>query len=94
MLLTAQASADTGVPEVGYGPLVADPAKRLALPRGFRYSIVARAGVTKLETGQPTPRNHDGTGAFARAAGGTVLVNNHEIREPFGTDLAVPTWAG
>jgi len=94
MLLTAQASADTGVPEVGYGPLVADPAKRLALPRGFRYSIVTRAGVTKLETGQPTPRNHDGTGAFARAAGGTVLVNNHEIREPFGTDLAVPHLGG
>ena len=94
MLLTAQASADTGVPEIGYGPLVADPAKRLALPRGFRYSIVTRAGVTKLETGQPTPRNHDGTGAFARAAGGTVLVNNHEIREPFGTDLAVPHLGG
>ena len=44
MLLTAPASADTGVPEIGYGPLVADPAKRLALPRGFRYSIVARRG--------------------------------------------------
>ena len=36
MLLTAQASADTGVPEVGYGPLVADPAKRLWRCRGLQ----------------------------------------------------------
>ena len=38
MLLTASASADSGA-GVGYGPLIADPARRLALPRGFRYSI-------------------------------------------------------
>ncbi|GAA4964053.1 PhoX family protein [Yinghuangia aomiensis] len=66
-------------PEFGYGPLVADPAGRLALPAGFSYQIVTQAGVTKLESGHPTPSNHDGTGAFNRHGGGTVLVNNHEL---------------
>jgi uncharacterized protein len=77
-------------PPAGYGPLVDDPEGRLALPEGFRYAVVTEAGVTGLETGEPTPRNHDGTGAFAAAGGGTVLVLNHEIREGAGTELAVP----
>jgi secreted PhoX family phosphatase len=77
-------------PPAGYGPLVDDPAGRLALPEGFSYAVVSEAGVTTLETGEPTPRNHDGTGAFAVAGGGTVLVLNHEIREGAGTNLAVP----
>ncbi|MBC8093207.1 MAG: DUF839 domain-containing protein, partial [Pseudonocardia sp.] len=64
---------------VGYGPLVADPAGRLALPQGFSYKIVTEAGVTTLESGEVTPGNHDGTGAFPTDDGGTVLVNNHEI---------------
>ena len=37
-LQATPASAAPGSP-LGYGPLVADPAKRLALPAGFRYSI-------------------------------------------------------
>jgi secreted PhoX family phosphatase len=74
----------------GYGPLVDDPEGRLALPEGFGYTVVTEAGVTELETGEPTPRNHDGTGAFAGPGGGTVLVLNHEIREGAGTELAVP----
>ncbi len=83
--------AAPGAPTVvGYGPLVADPAKRLALPRGFSYTTVTEAGKTTLESGEPTPRNHDGTGAFQGSAGGTVLVNNHEITDPWGTDLPVP----
>ena len=40
------------------------------------------AGRTRLESGEPTPGFHDGTGAFARRGGGTLLVVNHEIREP------------
>lgn len=93
MLLTAPDAA--GAPaQAGYGPLVADPAGKLALPQGFRYSIVTHAGVTKLETGEFTPRNHDGTGAFRARGGGTVLVNNHEIREPFTTNLPVPHLEG
>ncbi len=93
LLTTPEASAAPGRPgpaPAGYGPLVADPAGRLALPRGFRYSIVTHAGVTRLESGEFTPRNHDGTGTFRSRRGGTVLVNNHEIREPFGTTLPVP----
>lgn len=69
----------------GYGPLVADPAGLLALPKGFSYKVVAEAGVTLLESGQVTPDDADGTASFARA-GGFTLVNNHEIggSEPNG----------
>ena len=63
---------------VGYGPLVKDPAGILSLPRGFSYKIVAQAGGTLLETGEPTPADHDGMGCFSSASGST-LVNNHEI---------------
>lgn len=90
MLVTAPAAGAATPQQAGYGPLVADPAQRLALPEGFSYKIVTEAGVTKLDSGEPTPRNHDGTGSFWGVGGGTVLVNNHEIRDPFGTDLPVP----
>jgi secreted PhoX family phosphatase len=63
---------------VGYGPVIADPAGLLALPRGFSYKIVAQAGETLLESGEPTPSDADGTGFF-RGPKGYVLVNNHEI---------------
>ena len=69
----------------GYGPLVADPAKILALPEGFSYTVVAEAGVTRLsDGGEPTPSDTDGTAAF-RVGDRTALVNNHEIGgdEPF-----------
>ncbi|MGH3389332.1 MAG: alkaline phosphatase PhoX [Actinomadura sp.] len=62
----------------GYGPVIADPAGLLALPRGFSYTIVAQAGETLLESGEPTPGDADGTGFF-RGHKGYVLVNNHEI---------------
>ncbi len=71
----------------GYGPLVQDPNGVLSLPEGFAYKIVAESGVTKLESGQPTPDDPDGMAAFVRRGGnGTVLVNNHEIggSEAFG----------
>src|SRR5690349_5485186 len=65
---------------VGYGPLVPDPAGLLSLPEGFSYKVVAQSGVTRLETGEPTPSDPDGTAAFVRHGGnGTVLVNNHEV---------------
>ena len=85
--------APPGTP--GYGPLVADPAGRLALPKGFTYQIVAEAGKTKLDTGEVTPSKFDGTGAFKDAAGGTVLVLNHEIGSQFASEkLAVPHTSG
>lgn len=80
MLTTEPAAAWSGAP--GYGPLLADPAGRLDLPRGFRYTIVAESGVTRLETGELTPGRPDGTASFARPAGGFTLVNNHEIFLP------------
>ncbi|MEU4223691.1 alkaline phosphatase PhoX [Nonomuraea sp. NPDC026600] len=71
-------------PPLGYGPLVADPAGILALPAGFSYRIVAEAGVTLLESGEPTPSDADGTASFSHGRGAT-LVNNHEIggSEPY-----------
>jgi len=72
-------------PVAGYGALVPDPAGLLSLPPGFSYKIVAQAGATLLETGQPTPGDPDGTGFF-RHGNGWTLVNNHEIggSEEFG----------
>lgn len=75
----------------GYGPLVADPAGILSLPRGFSYTILAEAGVTRMEDGNLTPTDMDGMGAFATAAG-TTLVYNHEIS---GSEMPpVPDVAG
>ncbi|GAB2975557.1 PhoX family protein [Amycolatopsis acidiphila] len=78
------AAAQTRRP-AGYGALVDDPAGLLALPKGFSYRVVAQAGVTTLESGQPTPSDADGTACF-RDGRGFVLVNNHEIGggEPYG----------
>jgi uncharacterized protein len=90
MLLTAPGALGTPA-DPGYGPLVADPAGRLALPAGFQYTIVTQAGETTLESGEPTPSAHDGTGAFGLAGGGTVLVNNHEIGGPLArAEFPVP----
>ncbi|MFJ9418518.1 alkaline phosphatase PhoX [Streptomyces sp. NPDC101227] len=66
----------------GYGPLLPDPDGILALPAGFSYRIITRTGVTKLESGESTPSNHDGTGTFAGHRGTTLLVNNHELKGP------------
>ncbi|MFE1549079.1 alkaline phosphatase PhoX [Streptomyces sp. NPDC058718] len=67
---------------LGYGPLVADPEGILALPAGFSYRVVTHSGVTRLESGEFTPSNHDGTAAFAGPRGTTYLVNNHELYGP------------
>ncbi|HEX5741052.1 MAG TPA: alkaline phosphatase PhoX [Pilimelia sp.] len=73
-------------PPVGYGPLVPDPAGVLALPAGFSYTLVARTGVTPLDSGEPCPSDPDAIGCFRGPGGGSVLVTNHEIGggEPHG----------
>lgn len=73
-------------PVAGYGPLIPDPAGLLALPKGFSYKIVAKAGETLLESGHATPSDTDGMGFFSHGHN-WVLVDNHEIggSEPFGT---------
>lgn len=69
-------------PGFGYGPLIPDPDGILALPAGFSYRIITHSGVTKLDSGELTPSNHDGTGTFEGQRGTTLLVNNHELRGP------------
>ncbi|MFD7990798.1 alkaline phosphatase PhoX [Streptomyces mexicanus] len=67
---------------VGYGPLLPDPKGILALPAGFSYRIITHSGKTKLESGEFTPSNHDGTATFDGPRGATLLVNNHELKGP------------
>ncbi|MFH9429075.1 alkaline phosphatase PhoX [Streptomyces sp. NPDC017615] len=71
-----------GHPGIGYGPLVPDPDGVLALPAGFSYRVVTYSGRTRLESGESTPSNHDGTAAFAGPRGAVLLVNNHELKGP------------
>ena len=47
--------------DVGYGPLVPDPAGLLSLPAGFTYVVVARSGSTPTDDVNPatgTPNNN------------------------------------
>ncbi|MFC0849014.1 MULTISPECIES: alkaline phosphatase PhoX [Streptomyces] len=80
--LAAEHGHGHGHHEPGYGPLLPDPKGILALPKGFSYRIVTHSGVTKLESGETTPSNHDGTAAFEGPRGVTLLVNNHELKGP------------
>jgi uncharacterized protein len=67
-------------PFTGYGNLVNDPNRLLALPKGFSYKVVARSGVTQTRDGL-YPSDPDGMGVFRRPGrnGGSILVCNHEI---------------
>ncbi|GAA3816583.1 MULTISPECIES: alkaline phosphatase PhoX [Amycolatopsis] len=76
--IAAPAAAAQVTRATGYGPLVDDPAGLLALPKGFRYKVIAQSGVTKLETGEFTPSDPDGMACF-RSGRDFVLINNHEI---------------
>ena len=63
----------------------AGPPRAIGAAGGFRYRIVAEEGVSRLESGEPSPSDPDGA-AFARPGGpGSVLVCNHEVSgdEPF-----------
>ncbi len=76
-------------PRAPFPPLVDDPDGILALPEGFRYSIVTETGVTTLDDGQGlTPADHDGMAAFRGSRGRYVLIQNHEI-DP-GAEHGVP----
>ena len=91
---SASAGSAPGKPgPAGYGPLVDDPAGLLSLPAGFSYTIVAESGVTRLDSGEPTPSDPDGTASFVRHGGnGSVLVVNHEISgsEPYARPARSP----
>ncbi|WP_377325570.1 alkaline phosphatase PhoX [Pimelobacter simplex] len=75
-----------------FPPLVDDPAGLLALPAGFTYTVVTRAGVTRLEDGGLTPNAHDGTAAFTVGRGRYRLIQNHELKA--GSSLGVPHLRG
>jgi secreted PhoX family phosphatase len=65
----------------GYGPLI--DRGELALPRGFRYRVISRAGEAMTD-GNPTPTAFDGMAAFRGRGRTTVLLRNHENRSPPG----------
>ncbi len=78
-----------------FGPLVDDPAGLLALPEGFSYTILSRAGET-MDDGFLVPDAHDGMATFPGPDGMTLLVRNHELtwgtdadRGPFGAGNAL-----
>ncbi|MEE4278585.1 MAG: alkaline phosphatase PhoX, partial [Halieaceae bacterium] len=61
-----------------YGPLAADPAGVLDLPRGFRYRVLSQLG-DRMDDGLSVPDKADGMGGFATGADEIVLVRNHEL---------------
>lgn len=63
---------------LGYGPLLDDADGLLALPEGFRYTIVSRFG-ERMDDGLLVPADHDGMATFPGPDGLTVLVRNHEV---------------
>lgn len=65
--------------EGGYGPL-RNAGPELALPAGFVYTVVSRAGM-QMSDGNPTPNAFDGMAAFALPNGNIRLIRNHENRD-------------
>lgn len=61
-----------------FGPLIDDPEGILALPEGFSYRIVSRAGESMTD-GLLVPAMHDGMATFPAHDGLTLLVRNHEV---------------
>ncbi|CAN5783511.1 DUF839 domain-containing protein [soil metagenome] len=83
-----RADKDSG----GYGELSPkqaenDPGTYLALPEGFKYTMIGATG-TLMSDGNPTPPAHDGMGSFD-AADGVRLVRNHEVRAGAATGSAI-----
>jgi uncharacterized protein len=60
------------------GPLVADPARILDLPPGFRYRVLQRT-FDPMSDGFKVPGRPDGMGCFTGPGGTLVLMRNHEL---------------
>lgn len=73
----ARPAPEPSAPMTGYGPLIPDPDKILALPRDFSYKVLAQSGLTETRNG-PFPSDPDGMGVFRRRRGGSILISNHE----------------
>jgi secreted PhoX family phosphatase len=83
-----RADKDSG----GYGELSPkqaenDPGTYLALPEGFKYTMIGATG-TLMSDGNPTPPAHDGMASFD-APDGVRLVRNHEVRAGAATGSAI-----
>jgi uncharacterized protein len=96
--LAAQTAAAQRRPgAVGYGELSRTPEadsgiEYLALPAGFSYRLISRAG-DPMSDGSPTPGIFDGMAAYDGPRGSTVLIRNHENRSRAG-EVAVEVPAG
>ena len=84
-------SAGSGPTPKPFPPLVDDPQRILALPPDFSYRVMTRAGVSRLESGEPCPSNHDGTASFGTGRR-QYLILNHECDA--GDEFGVPHRAG
>jgi uncharacterized protein len=60
------------------GPLVADPARVLDLPAGFRYTILQRA-FAPMSDGLKVPGRPDGMACFSGPDDTLILMRNHEL---------------
>lgn len=80
----------------GFGPLNPDPGQIIALPEGFSYTVVSKAGTPMID-GLVTPGRPDGMAAFADTDDEVILVLNHELGDwdssrpfsPYGPDDAL-----
>lgn len=90
---TAEARRRPGA--AGYGELSPTPEadsgiEYLALPAGFSYRLISRAG-DPMSDGSPTPGIFDGMAAYRGPRGSTVLIRNHENRSrPGEVGVQVP----
>ena len=87
--------APTAPAGVGFGPLLDDPEGLIALPEGFRYTVLSRRG-ERMSDGFFVPALHDGMATFPGPGGRTLLVRNHELNSSsdpsagaFGPDLSL-----
>ena len=64
--------------DLGYGPLVPDPAGVMDLPEGFSYRVLSSLGEA-MSDGFTVPDAADGMGCFDLGGGKLALVRNHEL---------------
>lgn len=71
-------ASQSSAKKIGYGALRPDPNKILDLPKGFKYSVISRAG-DEMTDGLVVPSAPDGMATFAGPNGLTILIRNHEV---------------
>ena len=76
-----------------YGPLMADPAGLLDLPKGFSYRVISRLG-DAMADGGTVPDAADGMGCFDLGGGKLALVRNHELRPGQGAGAVLTSGYG